>query len=161
MKSTHLTNYNISPNSNSSLYKQSTTPSNESPVFIFQEDQTFIKTIDNCITNNIANSQYTISQLATDIHISERQLRRRIKKLLHTSPSEYFRKKRLHIAKKIMKERKYKTINQVARAVGYRDSWAFRKNYIKIIGEIPSDYQSKQTTQTTIKNNHQMSDFTA
>uniref|UniRef100_UPI003D6BB477 helix-turn-helix domain-containing protein n=1 Tax=Lewinella sp. TaxID=2004506 RepID=UPI003D6BB477 len=85
-------------------------------------------------------NKYTVKQLAYDLAISERQMRRRVKQLLGVGPSQFVRQVRLHHAQQLIFNRKYKTITQVAREVGYKDVDSFRNNFLSFFGVCPKEY---------------------
>ncbi|MEL6657052.1 MAG: helix-turn-helix transcriptional regulator [Bacteroidota bacterium] len=95
----------------------------------FEEDTLWLQEVTECIQQNIANNHYSIAQLADDVAISERQLRRRLKKLLGLRPREYMTQIRLQHAHYLILQRKYRTLTQIAKAVGYRDTGAFRHSF--------------------------------
>jgi AraC-like DNA-binding protein len=106
----------------------------------FEEDQQWLALLEQCVQQNLANNKYTIKQLAFDVAISERQMRRRIKQLLGIGPGKYVRQIRLHHAQQLFFNRKYKTITRVAREVGYKDVDAFRNNFRSFFGICPKEY---------------------
>ncbi|WP_367392894.1 helix-turn-helix domain-containing protein [Lewinella sp. LCG006] len=108
------------------------------PVF-FEEDQQWLTLIAQCVQENLANNKYTVKQLAFDVAISERQLRRRMKQLLGMGPGKYILQKRLHHAQQLISKRKYKTITRVAREVGYKDVDSFRSNFQSFFGVSPKE----------------------
>ncbi len=95
----------------------------------FEEDAQWLQEVTQYIQQNIANNHYSIAQLANDVAISERQLRRRLKKLLGVRPREYMIQIRLQRAYHLILQRKYRTVTQVAQAVGYRDTGTFRDSF--------------------------------
>ena len=59
--------------------------------------------------------------------VSERQLHRKIKNLLHLTPNKYIRVLRLYKAKQCIDDYLYDTISQISYAVGYYDTHYFSK----------------------------------
>ena len=106
----------------------------------FVEDREWLQSVQRQIRCNLANNHFTIAQLADAVAISERQLRRRLKKLLGLRPWEYVTQVRLQYARQLLLQRRYKTLTQVAHAVGYRDVDSLRDNYKRIFGESPTRY---------------------
>lgn len=105
----------------------------------FEEDSQWLEEVTGCIRENLSNNRYSIGQLAGDVAISERQLRRRIKKLLGLRPREYMMQIRLQHAHYLIHQKKYRTLAQVAQAVGYRDSGAFRDSFQQWYGSSPTE----------------------
>lgn len=118
---------------------QSKTLSNSLLPLFFKEDQVWIEKVLFNMHKNFSNNYYTIRSLADDVAISERHLRRKFKKLLGCSPAHYFRGIRLEKAHQLITQKEFKTIRQIAYAVGYRDVGTFRNNYYKTFGESASD----------------------
>lgn len=106
----------------------------------FAEDEEWLKKVEFQIRENMSNNHFTIMQLADAVAISERQLRRRLKKLLGLRPWQYLTRIRLEYARQLLEQKKYKTLTQTAYAVGYRDVDSFRKNFKKIYDESPIEY---------------------
>jgi AraC-like DNA-binding protein len=113
--------------------------SSSRPVF-FEEDQQWLELVEESVQQNLANNKYTVKQLAYDLAISERQMRRRVKQLLGVGPSQFVRQVRLHHAQQLIFNRKYKTITQVAREVGYKDVDSFRNNFLSFFGVCPKEH---------------------
>lgn len=109
---------------------------------ISQEDQVWLEELEQHLNENLANSQYSITQLSYDIALSERQLRRRIKQLVGLSPSQYFKAIRLQHARQLLEARRYNTIAQTAAAVGFQDAGAFSRNFSQQFGKSPAAYLS-------------------
>jgi len=109
----------------------------------FEEDQLWLHTVNRSIKDNLANNHYSIKQLAYDVAISERHLRRRLKQLLGVSPAKYLKKIRLEQAKQLLVSKRYKTVTQVANAFGYKDVGSFRYNFLDYYGHQLGDYLKK------------------
>ncbi|MGB1242391.1 MAG: helix-turn-helix domain-containing protein [Chitinophagales bacterium] len=110
---------------------------------LFEEDKIWLQKVESFIQNNLSNDRYTIRTLAMDVIISERQLRRRMKKLTGLTPAQYLKKARLGKAHQLISSKKYKTITQVAYAVGFKDVGAFRSNFQQVFGYPPLDFLKK------------------
>lgn len=106
----------------------------------FVEDAEWLQAVQKHVEQNLGNSRYTITQLANAVAISERQMRRRLKKLLGVGPRQYLRQRRLAYAHQMLLNKQYKTLTQIAHAVGYRDVDSFRNIFIEAYGESPREY---------------------
>jgi len=115
----------------------------EESQLLFEEDKIWLQKVEDSIHNNLSNNLYTVSELAADVVISERQLRRRLKKLTGLAPAQYLRNKRLQKAHQLISSKKYKTITQVAYAVGLKDIGAFRENFKEMYGDSPLEFLKK------------------
>jgi DNA-binding response OmpR family regulator len=109
------------------------------PVFS-AEDSKWLADLEEFLHRHLADTQYTIAQLALELAISERQLRRRIKKLTGLTPVQYFKEIRLVKSREYLEVKKFNTVAQTAGAVGFQDSGAFSRNFQKRFGKLPSDY---------------------
>jgi len=107
---------------------------------ISKEDQEWLTNLENHLQKQLSNAQYSITQLADDMAISERQLRRRIKQLIGLSPAQYFRAIRLQQARQYLEQKEFKTIAQTAAAVGFQNALTFSRNFSQRFGKNPSEY---------------------
>lgn len=107
---------------------------------LFEEDQQWLAQVAQSVHQNLANNRYTIAQLVHEVAVSERHLRRQLKQLLGVGPKEYVTQLRMQLAKELLFKRKYKTLTQVAYAVGYRDVDSFRTNFSSLFGVCPKEY---------------------
>jgi len=74
------------------------------------------------------------------MHISVRTLFNRVKAYTGLTPSAYLRKSRLNLAMQYIENRKYKTIKEVAYAVGITDPRYFTILFKKEFGKSPKEY---------------------
>lgn len=119
-------------------------PPEESPQ-ISQEDQAWLEAVEQTCKNYCGNTNFSITWLAEELHISERQLRRKLKKLTGLTPQKYLSLIRLQLARTLMEERKYNTVSQVMYHVGFQKSSYFARLFKEQFGSSPSTY---------IKSNH-------
>lgn len=104
------------------------------------EDEEFTQKAYQLVQENLANTNFNVSNLADFMAISERNLYRKIKKLTGITVNEFIREIRLSTAKKLMNNRKYNTIAEIAYAVGFKDPGYFSKVFEDYTGETPSNY---------------------
>jgi AraC-like DNA-binding protein len=76
--------------------------------------------------------------IADLMHLSRRQMQRRLKMLVGLSPNDYVREIRLHKARKLLEHHKIKTVKELAEAVGYTDPAYFSRLYKMRFGRLPS-----------------------
>ncbi len=110
-----------------------------------EEEKTWIKKVELLLKKHLSNPQYSILQLAEDMNMSERQIRRRIKKTRGLSPVQFLKERRLLQAKLNLEEKKYKTLTQVAMSVGFQDPGGFSRNFFKRFGIKPSSYLKNES----------------
>jgi AraC-like DNA-binding protein len=92
-------------------------------------DQLVVAQIDNVSLNN--------EQLASQVHMSERHLFRRIKELTGMPPQKYIRKKKLAHAKHYLENGFFLTVKETAYAVGYINISYFIQQFEKEFGRKP------------------------
>lgn len=85
---------------------------------------------------------FSISDLAEKIFLSERQMKRRFKLATGQSPINYIQQIRISIAKEEL-ERTNKTVEDISRTVGYEDVKYFRTLFKKYAGGTPMEYRSQ------------------
>ena len=88
----------------------------------------------------MANSGFSISRLAQDLYLSERQLKRRLKQLTRLTPSQYFQEIRMNEARRLLETETYRTVAEVSNAIGFRNSASFTRSFVKRFGKKPSEY---------------------
>ena len=101
-------------------------------------DQT-LKKVESLILSNIENSSYDVSDLAQDMHYSNRQLSRILKKLSGLSTNQFIREIKLRKAYQLIKSRQYATISEVRHAVGIPHASYFTKEFERRFGLKPSE----------------------
>ena len=109
------------------------------PKKISQTDKDWLMELEDAVFNEVQLSQLTLFGLAFDVSVSERQLHRNIKKFLSLTPNKYLRILKLHKAKQLLDASMYRTISEVAYAVGFSDVHYFSKLFFKQYGEMPKD----------------------
>jgi signal transduction histidine kinase/DNA-binding response OmpR family regulator len=101
-------------------------------------DQQWLKTVEQNILKNIGDSHFTISRLASDMHISERQFQRRIKSYTGLTANLYIREVRLYEAKRLLESRVVTTVAELAYKVGFEGPDYFSRLYLERFGHRPS-----------------------
>ena len=83
-----------------------------------------------------------VKDLSKVASLTERTLLRRFKKTTGHNPSEYIQQLRTDKAKQILRTSNI-SIEDVAWKVGYKDSTAFRRTFLKITGLTPREYRNR------------------
>lgn len=109
------------------------------PNKISQQDNTWLMEMENEIYKNIKHKDLNLYDLSYKMAVSERQLHRKIKSLLHLTPNKYIRILRLHKAKQFIDDFVYDTISQISYAVGYYDTHYFSKLFSQQYGMSPKE----------------------
>ncbi|PHM68459.1 GlxA family transcriptional regulator [Xenorhabdus sp. KJ12.1] len=84
----------------------------------------------------------SVADLASKIHLCERQMKRRFKIATGQTPIQYIQKIRLSQAKHWL-EKSQKTIEEISHEVGYEDTRYFRELFKRCNGLTPKEYRQK------------------
>ncbi len=101
-------------------------------------DQHWLKSVEQELLKNIGDSQFTISRLADQLHISERQFHRRIKDYTGLTANMYIREVRLYEAKRLIESGAIGTVSELAYKVGFEGPDYFSRLYMERFGTRPS-----------------------
>lgn len=91
------------------------------------------------VFQNLSNTKYRVGDLAKEMHYSQRQLERIIKKLTGLSPVNFIKEIRLQKARQLLENRQFTNVSEVGFEVGFMDSGYFSKVYQKRFGKRPSE----------------------
>jgi signal transduction histidine kinase/DNA-binding response OmpR family regulator len=100
----------------------------------------WLQQLEEILRNQVGNSQFGILELAADLHLSERQLRRKIKTKTGLTPNQYFRAIKLDVARQFLEQKKYETVAEIAHKIGFSNTHYFSQIYQKQYGKKPIDY---------------------
>ena len=107
------------------------------PNKISQLDTLWLMEMEDEIYKKIKHNNLNLYDLSCKMAVSERQLHRKIKNLLHLTPNKYIRILRLHKAKQFIDDYIFDTISQISYAVGYYDTYYFSKLFNQQYGVFP------------------------
>ena len=82
--------------------------------------QHWLNDIQQYVLQQISKQTISISDIAYEFALSERQLQRRIRQLTGQSPNVFIRTIRLAYARQLIASGRYGTVQEVAYAVGYK-----------------------------------------
>ena len=102
-------------------------------------DEAFLEDAVRIVRANLTEADFDIARLARELAVSERGLRRRIGQVTGLSPVEFVRRERMEQARQHLETGTYKTIAEVARAVGIRSPGYFSRVYRDAFGHTPKD----------------------
>lgn len=102
-------------------------------------DELFLEKINECISENLGDTELDVEKLARLVNMSKPTLYRKIKSISDLSPNEIINITRLKKAAELLVEGHYK-IYEVASIVGYASQTNFGRNFLKQFGMTPSDY---------------------
>ncbi len=107
---------------------------------ISEENQNWLKELEAFLITQIGNSNYSLSEMSTHFAMSESTFTRQLKRLTGLTPIRYLQELRLNKARRLLENRKYKTIAKVAYQVGFKDANSFSRAFKKRYGKSPSDF---------------------
>ena len=110
-----------------------------SRVVVPSAEAAFLQDVRDAVEAHIGDAAFGVERLAEAVGLSRRQLGRRLKDALGTSPGAFIRELRLARAAQLL-EQEAGTVAEVAYAVGYRDPEHFSKQFRKAYGATPSAY---------------------
>lgn len=102
-------------------------------------DVKWLNTINDIITRNFTNEEFTIDKLAEEMSISRSNLQRKLKGLSGMPPNDYIRLIRLKTAGELLRRGEYR-INEVCYIVGFNNPSYFARCFQKQFGILPKDY---------------------
>lgn len=121
----------------------------EAPTLSSQEDgageaisynEVWLRELEAIVRKDLAQHDLKIQDIAFQLHMSERTLRTYINTYTGLSPVAYLKKARLSQAMQLIQQRKYRTVGEVAYAVGFKDAPYFSKAFKQEFGKYPMDY---------------------
>lgn len=86
------------------------------------------------------NPEFKLPDLADQIHLSERHLRRKIQELTGLTANDYLREIRLQQARQMLEQHSSHTVAEISYAVGFTSPSYFAKLYAERFGRRPSEY---------------------
>jgi DNA-binding response OmpR family regulator len=92
-------------------------------------DQVFLDKARRIVFDNLQDNDFDVSKLAQSLHISKPTLQRRLTKSMNTTPAIFMRNIRLEHAHHLIQQKTYRTMAEVAHAVGFNSPGYFAKLY--------------------------------
>ncbi len=89
------------------------------------------------VTDNLTNSQFGVEHLAEQLHLSRRQLNRRIKEITGVTPQKFITNIRLEYAWQMIDQGTISSVSMLAEACGYRDVPSFSRAFKERFGLPP------------------------
>ncbi len=117
-----------------------TSESRPAKVTMTQADADWLAELEKLVQKGQKSKLLSVSWLAANSNLSERQFRRRLHKTSGLSPQQYIAEMRLQEARALLEVGKYATIAEVAYAIGFNDASAFSRKFRNHFGKSPSDY---------------------
>lgn len=108
-------------------------------------EEVFIQKLQEIVTENIGNNDFSVEQLAAEISLSRTQLYRKTKQLFSITPVDYIKNMRLSYAAKLLKTGNYR-VSEVAYITGFSDPNYFSSCFSHYFNSSPSEYSKKSDT---------------
>jgi AraC-like DNA-binding protein len=103
-------------------------------------DLEWLLNLERTVLEHLENSMLSVSWLAQEMMVSERQLFRKIEKYTGLTPNNYIRQLRLWKAKHLLDDYACTSVSEVAYRVGIKDPYYFSKLFAKEFGAMPKRY---------------------
>ena len=103
-------------------------------------DAEWLQQVEEAIDKLLPEYNLKMEQVADQLFLSYRQFSRKLKVLSGLTPRQYLQEMRMARAKTLLEVGQYKTIKEVALAVGFSDARYFSNLFFKHQGKYPSDY---------------------
>lgn len=106
-------------------------------ITVSSNDASFLDQVLKVLETHHRDSAFTIDAFATELHLSPRQLRRKVRALTDETPSALLRRYRLERAQHLL-ESQAGTVAEVAYHVGFKDPFYFSRCFHEAFGCAPS-----------------------
>ncbi|NQV13830.1 response regulator [bacterium] len=104
---------------------------------INDDDRAFLHRLSDSIEQHIGDFDLSVNTIAKAVHITKRQLERRLKQLENMTPAEFIRRTRLEQAKQLADAGVASSLPDLANRVGLRDTRTFIKRFRDHFGYLP------------------------
>ena len=105
-----------------------------------KEDSEWLRTLEQVVLENLVNTNFSLDWMANQLHISKRQLSRKVKKCTGLSPAAYLKEARLIKARSILEAKSIFSVKELSYAVGISNADYFGQQFKDRFGKLPSDY---------------------
>jgi signal transduction histidine kinase/DNA-binding response OmpR family regulator/ligand-binding sensor domain-containing protein len=103
-------------------------------------EERFLTRVREAIRAHMSEEDFGVNELADAVHLSRRQLGRKLSALIGETPAALIRQLRLQRSRALL-EQGYGSVSEVAYAVGYRRLASFSEQFRAEYGESPSDFR--------------------
>jgi len=112
----------------------------DNKVILSEADAIWLSEQEQLLKKEFINPNFTATQWAAQVALSERHLQRKLKLLTGMSPYKYLSEIRLTEARQMLETGTHHTIAEVAYSVGFSNPQSFTRSFRKRFGKVPSDY---------------------
>lgn len=107
---------------------------------IIHHSQVWLEELEKIFLEHITDAHFTLDSAADMMHISKRQLQRRIKKYTGLTALDYIREIKLNQARHYLESGRFATVAEVSYSVGFEHTNYFSNLYLDRFGKKPADY---------------------
>ncbi|MFT5891456.1 MAG: signal transduction histidine kinase/DNA-binding response OmpR family regulator [Dokdonia sp.] len=107
---------------------------------VSKQEIVWIHQVQERLTEELENDIFRLCQLAKEMHLSERQFQRRIKKITGLSPKKFQQEIALQKARQLLERSVYTNVTAVAYSIGMANVTRFGKQFKTRFGESPAKY---------------------
>ena len=94
------------------------------------------------LEDNVANHNIGLTEMATFLDVSPRQLNTIFQKTFEISPYAYFLNLRIRVAKQMLLENKTDTVKKISKQVGFQSTSHFVATFRKLVGFSPDYFRN-------------------
>ena len=106
---------------------------------IGEADAEWLRSVEQTLEQRLDNPQLTLEWVAQQLYTSKRQLHRKLKQLTGLTPNQYLREIRLQKAREHIYKGRYRSVKEVAQAVGFSSAKYFSRVFQERYGISPSE----------------------
>ena len=103
-------------------------------------DIKWLRKVEKIAIKNVSSPNFNVKQFAFEVHLGDRQLSRKLKKLTGMTPGNYFIEVRLQTAKHLLENRAFSTVAEVSNHVGFSTVEYFSRIFKERFGKLPTEY---------------------
>ncbi|MFN0015787.1 MAG: ATP-binding protein [Saprospiraceae bacterium] len=107
---------------------------------ITRADAEWLEEVEGKLNKYLPEADLKMERVAAELFLSHRQFSRKLKSLTGLTPSQYLKEIRLNCGKELLLNKQYKTIKEVATAVGFTDARHFSDLFQAHFGAPPSGF---------------------
>jgi len=108
------------------------------------EEEVLVAKLLKAIEAHVADEDYGVEQLATDVALSRTNLYGKLRNMLGISPADFIRNVRLKRAAQLLTDNPTLSINEVSVRVGFSTPRNFSTQFKKMFGVLPSEYRGTE-----------------
>lgn len=121
-------------------------PTNDTKSITAADKLSFIEKATIHVSQNLLNTQFSVTELSEKLNISRSSLHRKIKNDTNLSVTEFIRDIRMQKAIELMKEKKY-NLDEIGYYVGFNSHSYFTRSFKKKYGKTPKEFYDDLKTE--------------